>query len=141
MFAAAHVGYGRVDYALKGDRPQVWEINLCPTVVVRDRKPKPGLEGIEDLRRPGRALFFQRFEAALKSIDTGSPPGGRVGIAVSETLLRALRADQRRERTRTFHHRVAKELSGWRILHFIWRGIRPLAAWIASVAAKVSRPR
>jgi hypothetical protein len=141
VFAAAHVEYGRVDYALKGNRPQVWEINLCPTLVVRDKVPRPGSEGIEELRRPGRALFFQRFEAALRAIDTGSTSGKTVGITVSEALLRDLREDQRRERTRTFHHRVAKKLSRWRILHFIWRGIRPLAAWFASLAAKVSEPR
>jgi len=141
VFSAAHVCYGRVDYALMGDRPQVWEINLCPTVVVRDKKPKPGSEGIEEIRRPGRALFFQRFEAALRAIDTGSTAGKTVGITVSEALLRQLRADQRRERTRTFHHRVAEKLSRWRILHFIWRGIRPLAAWFASLAAKVLGPR
>jgi hypothetical protein len=132
---------GRVDYALMGDRPQVWEINLCPTLVVRDKVPRPGSEGIEEVRRPGRALFFERFESALRAIDEGLPTGTPVGITVSEALRRDLRAEQRRERLRTLHHTTARRMSRSRILHFLWRGVRPLATRIASLAARVSGPR
>ena len=32
IFALAHIDYGRIDYSMKGDRVQTWEINLNPTI-------------------------------------------------------------------------------------------------------------
>jgi hypothetical protein len=63
VFALAGVEYGRMDYAVVGDRIRVWEINTNPMIATPD-----------DLTNGARAetamLFAQRLKAAWASIDT-----------------------------------------------------------------------
>ncbi len=76
IFAVAGIEYGRVDYALRGDAIEVWEINLNPTIG-RGRRPSsskipPELQAI---RREGRDAFYLRFESALAAVDSVGPEG------------------------------------------------------------------
>ncbi len=78
VFALAGIEYGRVDYALKGDRLQVWEINLNPTIGRGRRAPSGRVPAaLEPIREQTKRAFYQRFAAALSALDPGpstSPP-------------------------------------------------------------------
>jgi len=57
-FGLAGIEYGRIDYALKDGRIQVWEINTNPTVFERAHFDDP-------IRRPMHEAFARRFDEAL----------------------------------------------------------------------------
>lgn len=61
----AHIGYGRIDYALLDGSVQIWEINTTPQIVVPPDKDPPE-------RAPVHAMFAAAFRAALEAAD---PPG------------------------------------------------------------------
>jgi len=67
VFALAGVEYGRMDYAVVGDRIRVWEINTNPMIATPD-------DSTDGARAQTAQLFAQRLEAAWASIDT--PEGG-----------------------------------------------------------------
>jgi len=62
IFDLAHIDFGRIDYALRDGRIQVWEINTVPTIQLR-----PRYYGAD--RRPGKEAFAERFNAALAGLD------------------------------------------------------------------------
>lgn len=78
VFALAGIDYGRMDYALKDDAIQVWEINLNPTIG-RGRRPRSGRvpAELEPIRAQSREAFYRRFAGALVALDPGpatAPP-------------------------------------------------------------------
>jgi hypothetical protein len=62
-FELAHVEYGRLDFALVGGRPQVYEINLNPHVGFGGEHPSPA-------RAASFPIFEKNFVDALAAIDT-----------------------------------------------------------------------
>ncbi len=65
----AHIGYGRIDYAVHAGRLQIWEINTTPSLV--------GAPGPDDLlRRPAHQCFAAAFSSALDAMDTGAAQTG-----------------------------------------------------------------
>lgn len=80
VFALAGVEYGRMDYAVVGDRIQVWEINTNPMIATPD-DPTHGL------RAQTSQLFAQRLEAAWASIDS-SEGGSAVPLPALRMPLR-----------------------------------------------------
>ncbi len=86
--ALAHVAYGRIDYSLLGDEPQVWEINTNPTV------------------RKLADLLTAAFEA-LDDVADGRPP---IPIVV-DPLLAGRAEHERRARRRT--EAVRRTIDGW----------------------------
>lgn len=67
-FELARIEYGRIDYAMLGDRPQVWEINDNPTFVTR----KSG--GLSKVPKG------QRFVDAFAALAQDLIPGGEVEL-------------------------------------------------------------
>jgi len=61
----AHIGYGRIDYAIHDGCLQVWEINTTPSLV---SPPGPG----DALRRRAHQGFLAAFTAAVDAIDIAS---------------------------------------------------------------------
>lgn len=78
VFAVAGVDYGRIDYALDGDRLCVWEINTNPMISI----PEDMTTG-----RPGaiHTLFHERFRDALLALDT--PRVGQVDLRPTRRSL------------------------------------------------------
>jgi hypothetical protein len=70
--ALAHVGYGRIDYAIKDGRVQTWEINLKPTIGRGALRQRSGIvpRELEGIRREVKDTFYGRFSAALEALDT-----------------------------------------------------------------------
>ena len=70
IFSLAAVEYGRIDYALKDGRIQVWEINLAPTIGRGDgRSTKDLPDDLRRLRTESRDFFFRAFNDAWLAID------------------------------------------------------------------------
>jgi hypothetical protein len=104
VFDIAGVDYGRVDYGVLNGVPQVWEINLNPTLgsgtyLGRRAALSPALRG---LREQSRVAYHQRLQAAFAALDRDTDAQG-VDIAIEVSLLDRLRGEvarrQRRERT------------------------------------------
>ena len=104
-FELAGIDYGRADYALLDGQPQLWEINLNPTVG-RVLHPRPGHqrlpEHIRALRQPARRAFYEQFQDALEAID--QPQGGdSIEIDVPRQVLARIEAERRRGRLARAH--------------------------------------
>jgi hypothetical protein len=79
IFRLAHVDYGRIDYSLAGDVPQVWEINTHPTVL----------------------RLAERLTAAFEAIDSGTEEHGTMPVCFhGETLQQVQRETQARAHNR-----------------------------------------
>jgi hypothetical protein len=70
VFELAGIDYGRVDYALRGERIQVWEINTNPVVV-----PAPARLAPARLATQARsaALAVEAFRALDADLPAGAP--------------------------------------------------------------------
>lgn len=70
IFTLAAVDYGRIDYAVKDGRIQVWEINLAPTIGRGDGRSTSHLpEDLKQLKAESRGFFFRAFNDAWSAID------------------------------------------------------------------------
>jgi hypothetical protein len=69
-FELAGVEYGRIDYGIRGDTLQIWEINLSPTA-----GPSPGQRPADypspiiDLLQEGRRIYNSKLAAAFVALD------------------------------------------------------------------------
>jgi hypothetical protein len=103
VFAVANVGYGRADYGVRDGVPQVWEINLNPTLgrapgARPERRVDPGLAELAARSRDG---FHERLREAFVAIDGAD--GDRtapVRVTIDEGLLRRLRDEKAVEHRR-----------------------------------------
>lgn len=89
IFQSAGIEYGRIDYSMMGNEPQVWEINTNPTV----RKLTP------------------RLTSAFEAIDCPSDSGEAIPITIDQELARAIEAEERGKRRAGLYRRVARRLS------------------------------
>ncbi|HEV8217029.1 MAG TPA: hypothetical protein VGP95_14375 [Gemmatimonadaceae bacterium] len=88
IFQLAGVGYGRIDYAVKGGRIQTWEINLTPTIgqgIGRSSGHLP--EASQRRRAVARDHFYLAFQDAWEGIDS-IPDGPRIPITLDDRLRR-----------------------------------------------------
>ena len=112
VFAVGGVDYGRVDYGVLDGTPQVWEINLNPTI-----GRVTGWQGnfalpaaINTLREHHREAFHARLRAAFVALDTGETQAVSVGIG--ESLLKRVRAESAAIQRRARFLGGVSELSG-----------------------------
>lgn len=92
VFELAGVGYGRIDYAMKDDRVQTWEINLNPTIGRGLRKSSgKAPPAVNEIRQVTKTHFYQRFRQAWEDVDIGCAEGASVDVAIDEaTALAAM---------------------------------------------------
>ena len=69
IFDLADIDYGRIDYALKDDRIQVWEINTNPNIAT-------DVSTLIPLRNPVNERFIERMNHVLTELDDDSPTDG-----------------------------------------------------------------
>ncbi len=127
IFAFAQVDYGRIDYGLAGGRPQVWEINLNPTLVRRLRRDGRDPDRLDDqgLRLPAKRLFFDRLRAAFEAIDCAVEAGGVVTVHIPASASRRLKTDVRARRWALRRRKVIERLSSHPSL---WRLSQPVVS-------------
>ena len=122
IFALAGVEYGRIDYALKDGRIQVWEINLTPTIGRGDgRSTKDLPEDLRQLRAASRDVFFRAFNDAWLAIDHKVASPAPVPIRIDTATRRNALVKERRLS-------LAARLR---------RGIQPLDALLKPVALRL----
>jgi hypothetical protein len=119
--AMAGIDYGRVDYAFRKGRLQVWEINSNPTLG-RHGGSRAGAVSpeVEAARRESKANFHAAFEAAWEAIDVPGP---------AETPSRGRGFNWRK----AIVPRVGRER--WR--HHLQRALRPIGPALAPLATPV----
>ena len=89
VFEFSGIDYGRIDYGLAGNEPQVWEINTNPTV----RKLTP------------------RLTSALEAVDCPSESPEKIPLRIDPGLVRAVKAEERALRRLMLFRQVAGSLS------------------------------
>lgn len=100
VFALAGVGYGRIDYGVHEGVPQVWEINLNPTIGRPPGAPRRPLEPeVAEVRDATRSFFHARLREAFAALEPRESPE-----AVPVTLAPALVARIAREAARERQH-------------------------------------
>jgi hypothetical protein len=90
IFERAGVEYGRIDYSMNEGKVETWEINLNPTIR-RGRRPdfQPIPEALDRIKDVARQHFLDRFEAAVRALDTSIPPI-TLTLEYSEECLRSV---------------------------------------------------
>ncbi len=78
IFTLARIDYGRIDYSLLDGRPQAWEINTNPTVMLRPHQYDPQ-------HLPQQEGFARDIHAAFDAIDA-EPTDRSVSIRVPVAL-------------------------------------------------------
>jgi hypothetical protein len=90
IFDLAQVEYGRIDYAIKDNRVQTWEINLYPTIGRglrrRSRPLSPELDAVRD---EVRRCFYERFERAWREVNLPTKSEPSIRITLSADVVRA----------------------------------------------------
>ena len=129
IFAIAGAGYGRIDYAMRNGAPQVWEINLTPTISMpANYKRKHLPPALEALKEQEREAFHSRLRDAFLALD-GNGTGPPVELEFSPELAARLSRDaakqRRRERTRAWLHRVYKAPGIGQPLRALYRRVQP----------------
>ena len=111
VFDVASIGYGRADYGIVDGLPQVWEINMNPTLGRASGSRRQGSlpPELSALRDRGREAFHDKLKAAFVGIDT-SPNERETTIRIEKPLLSRLQseavADRRRQRRLTWLKRL-----------------------------------
>jgi hypothetical protein len=92
IFSLAAVEYGRIDYAVKDGRIQVWEINLAPTIGRGDGKSTRDLpDDLRKIRADSRDFFFRAFNDAWLASDHTVASPAPIPISIdAATRRRAL---------------------------------------------------
>jgi hypothetical protein len=109
-FKLSGIEYGRIDYSLLGDMPQVWEINTNPTV----RKLTP------------------RLTAAFEAIDSKMDSGPTIPFTVERKLAEVIAIEKRRQRNRQRFRRMVGSLTSNQL-------VRPLVPMMKSFVRYWSR--
>ena len=90
IFELAQVGYGRIDYAIKDNRVQTWEINLHPTIgrgLRRRSKPLP--PELDAARDEVKRHFYEGFERAWREVDLPTDTKPPIRLSLSPQIIRA----------------------------------------------------
>jgi hypothetical protein len=96
-FHLAGTEYGRVDYGLLDGKPQLWEVNLNPTMS-RHFGKNPRSHRTEAQRKvlaTARAHHTRLFQAALLGLDVDFDPARMVSLSISAPERAKLEAEQR----------------------------------------------
>ncbi|HVO99187.1 MAG TPA: hypothetical protein VMT15_14025 [Bryobacteraceae bacterium] len=113
VFEMAHIEYGRLDYGIRGGRPQAWEINFTPVLAGNPNRPRPtpDEERLNLLMRPAKEHAHAAIREAFERIDPGPIPAGDVRVefppALEEEATRARSSVDSMKRRRTWIDRMA----------------------------------
>jgi hypothetical protein len=137
VFDIAQIEYGRIDYGFWRGVPQVWEINMNPTLARNTRLTAAGGdERHRRLREPGRALCHQRMLDAFERLDT-SPRRDPIPIVIDARWRRRITRQARSERRAATLARWREAASAHQIIRKATSALRPVADHLAPAIARV----
>ena len=129
IFSIAGAGYGRIDYGMLNGAPQVWEINLTPTISMpANYKRKSLAPALETLKEREREAFHSRLRDAFLAFDrdgTGQDVEVAFDASLSARLARDAARQRRRERALTGLHRVYEAPVVGRPLRALYHWVKP----------------
>ena len=99
MFNLAGIDYGRIDYGLLGNKPQVWEINTNPMVLLLPKEYTP-------VHLPAQKEFARCIIPAFEALDCRQPVVASTQISIPPELLRGLPGLSRARTFRRFARRI-----------------------------------
>ncbi len=140
VFDVAGIEYGRIDYGLLGDVPQLWEINTNPTIgrVGPPRRRPPDVEAYRSRIAPGRALFYERFTEAWQALDATGAERQAVPFSVSVDLRRRHASETRTQERRQARRRLYDRIAGYRLVRTLRRFVQPAVVRVSR--AGIRRP-
>ena len=115
MFCLGGIEYGRIDYGLLAGEPQMWEINLNPTI---GRGPGPRVAqpaevvAYKAILAPAFDGFYARFREAWEAIDSPDGAGAvelRIPDRLRQAIERAVRQRRRDARLGAFVDAIARQ--------------------------------
>ncbi|HEX7025452.1 MAG TPA: hypothetical protein VF187_11595, partial [Gemmatimonadales bacterium] len=93
VFDLAGVEYGRIDYGMRGDTLQVWEINTNPTLGPPRNPPLVTLApNLEAMLQEARTVHHDALRAAFQSLDTGRDDD-RMAVRLEAATLARMEAE------------------------------------------------
>jgi hypothetical protein len=94
IFDLAGVDFGRIDYGIRGDTLQAWEINTNPTLgPPRGPEPLPFAPKPEALLQESRVFFHTALRGAFQELDA-TTGGARVTVGIDPVLIARMRAEE-----------------------------------------------
>jgi len=82
IFRLANVDYGKIDYSLLDGKPQIWEINTNPILLLPPERYKP-------VQLPAQQLFADRVTRAFEELDVPSSRGAGFTVVIPAGWSRA----------------------------------------------------
>ncbi len=132
-FRLAGAEYGRIDYSFLGEKPQVWEINTNPVVILTP-------DHYQEIHMPVKRTFAEHMGPAFEAIDTVRGQK-MVPIRVDAGLLARMDRELAAHRKLEARRKMMKSLTNWPVVQAIRKVVRPLMAPVAPLLARISRNR
>ncbi len=101
MFRLARIDYGRIDYGVLHDTPQLWEINTNPTIgrgPNRNKVRKPEVIEYKKMIASARATFYERFVEAWAAVDTPTDDAASVDLTIPASIVHSIDRAERQRR-------------------------------------------
>ena len=97
VFETAHIDYGRLDYGIRNDRPQAWEINFTPLLSGNPHRPEqtPEEQHIRSLTRPAKKIAHTALHEAFLRLDPGPIAGDDVRFEIPSLFEEQARRERR----------------------------------------------
>jgi hypothetical protein len=133
-FRLAGVEYGRIDYSMLGDAPQVWEINTNPVVILTP-------DHYQEIHMPVKRTFAEHIGPAFEAVDTLAGAQKTVPIRVDAGLLARMDREQAEQRKLQARRQRMKAVTRSPAVQAIRKVIRPLMTPFAPLLARASRGR
>jgi hypothetical protein len=133
-FRMAGVDYGRIDYSFLGDKPQVWEINTNPVVILTP-------DHYQEIHMPVKRTFAEHIRPAFEAIDTPRNVEKMVPIRVDASLIARMDREQAEHRKLEARQKLMKTLTNSPAVQAIRKVVRPLMTPLAPLLARASRNR
>ncbi len=133
-FRMAGTEYGRIDYSFLGDKPQVWEINTNPVVILTP-------DHYQEIHMPVKRTFADQIGPAFSSIDTLAGVQKMVPIRVDAGLIQRMDRELAEHKKLEARRKLMKTITSSPAVQAVRKVVRPLMTPIAPLLARISRSR
>ncbi len=142
MFRLAGIEYGRIDYGMLGGEPQMWEINLNPTIGrgPGPRVPQPAdVVAYKQMLAPAFGAFYAGFRDAWVAIDSPGDRNAVVELRVSRGLRRAVERSVRQRRRAARVGALVDAIARQRWLRPVTRSVKGALDRVAGARLRLGR--
>ena len=133
-FRLAGTEYGRIDYSFLGDKPQVWEINTNPVVILTP-------DHYQEIHMPVKRTFADQIGPAFSAIDTLAGLQKMVPIRVDAGLIQRMDRELAEHKKLEARRKLMKTITSSPAVQAVRKVVRPLMTPIAPLLARISRSR